>query len=300
MSFKINHTVVSKRRYSGGVVVSESSGPSSPVITGGVITDFNGFRYHTFLTSGDLSVQNGTVSTEWLLVGGGGAGNSERYWGSWNSAGGGAGGLAHYGAPVNGIPLSDGTYSIVVGAGAASSWYPSNGSNSVAYLSNTVLNSDLIAYGGGGGGDPYGWNRGGDGGSGGGAGGLAISGIGQGFNGGNGSGGSGGGAGGPGNDTGYYGSNGGVGADGYSEWGVATNTGELVNGVRYYAGGGAGLGWPEPYQGAGGHGGGSGNQRNGSGPYPGGYPGLPNTGGGGNSRGNGGSGIVIVRYAIPA
>lgn len=273
-------------------------GSAGPTVTGGIVTELNGFKYHTFLASGDLVIEGGNLeNAELLIVAGGGGGNSERYWGNWLSAGGGAGGVWNkslYPNPT--VTLSEGNCTVVVGAGAPSSWQSLLGGNSAIYTPT----ESFVAYGGSGGSDPYGWEPTKDGGSGGGNGGKALAGIAQGSNGGNGGGGSGGGASGVGHDTGYYGADGGQGTSAFSEWGLATGTGELVNGVYYYAGGGAGLGYPEPYQGRGGDGGGSGNQRNGSGPYPSGFAGLQNTGGGGNSRGAGGSGIVIIRYPIAA
>lgn len=268
-------------------------GLAGPTVTGGIVSELNGFKYHTFLASGDLVIEGGNLeNAEFLIVAGGGGGNSERVWGNWDSAGGGAGGVWNKATrPTSTFTLPEGTCTVVVGAGAPSNWQSLLGGNSGIYTAS----DSFVAYGGSGGADAWGWSGPQDGGSGGGRGGKAIVGIMQGHDGGAGCGG-GGGAGTAGQDGGPNGADGGQGTALFSEWGLATGTGELVNGVYYYAGGGAGLGYNEPYQGRGGDGGGSGWQRNGSGPYPSGFAGLQNTGGGGNSRGAGGSGIVIIRY----
>ena len=113
------------------------------------------------------------------------------------------------------------------------------------------------------------------------------------------------------NGTGSGGGNGGVGSSTYSSWGSATTTGQNVGGTYYYAGGGGGGnfssdGSPET-NGSGGSGGGGASSNslktNGTG-------GTASTGGGGGGAtdgpnptigtvgGTGGSGIVIIRYAM--
>jgi hypothetical protein len=85
--------------------------------------------------------------------------------------------------------------------------------------------------------------------------------------------------------------NGGIGTSAYSAWGIATGTGQLSGGIRYYAGGGAGQRTTglNNQNGTGGLGGGGST----------GSSGAANTGGGGSGgNGTGGSGIVIVRYAV--
>ena len=99
--------------------------------------------------------------------------------------------------------------------------------------------------------------------------------------------------------------NGGVGLATYSEWGLATSSGENVSGVVYFCGGGAGGVWTgdsNTYFNVGGYGGGgTPGDNNGE------HHATANTGGGGAGAGtaaanapggNGGSGIVIVRYTI--
>ena len=80
--------------------------------TGGnvVISPGNGYRYHTFTSSsGSFVVSNGTANIEVLLVGGGGAGGFDV------GGGGGAGGLVY--APS--MSIGPGTYPVTVGAGGA-------------------------------------------------------------------------------------------------------------------------------------------------------------------------------------
>ncbi len=95
---------------------------------------------------------------------------------------------------------------------------------------------------------------------------------------------------------------GGNGTSTYTAWGAATSTGQMVSGVFYYAGGGSGGNWGgQSGAGVGVAGFGGGGTAN--------ADASPNTGGGGggaNSNGssgfalpggNGGSGIIIIRYA---
>ena len=260
---------------------------------GGEVSVADGWVYHAFRSSGTFSVINTLgqprLEVQVLCVAGGGAGGERYYY--WSGRGGGAGGL------VQGALLFDiGDHIVGVGAGGAyTGWEPSNGTQSLVVAQNSYGSDVIAAEGGGGGADPWGVFMGGNGGSGGGGGGLGI--AGQGHDGGQGNGG-GGGYSQKGQDGGANGSDGGRGTELFSDWGLATGTGENVNGLYHYAGGGAGVGYNEPYQGRGGDGGGSGSQRNGSGPYPSGFAGLQNTGGGGNSRGAGGSGVVILRYQL--
>jgi len=247
------------------------------------------------------TVPDGVTTAEYLVVGGGGGAggwsgaNSNCYW----NGGGGAGGLI-----TGTMNVTSGTnLSLTVGGGGVAGAKNVNGSNG----SDSALGT-LIAYGGGGGGTPrsVGLN-GGSGGGGGGtdsgnnpAGGTALqptsSTGGYGNNGGNGymnvGGGEiaaagGGGAGGTGASAGYR--KGGAGGIGLQSSITGTST--------YYAGGGGGCAAMSfgPC-GAGGNGGG------GAGAYGTGTPGTDGLGGGGgagNPSARGGSGVVIIRYAIP-
>lgn len=291
--------------------------------TGGSSTDAVGFRYHVFNTSGTFQITKGSADLEYLIVAGGGGGGYQV------GGGGGAGGLLNGSATV-GV----GTYAVVIGAGGAGSTGTSthafNGSNS------SVLN--LTAIGGGyGGNHNVGYDIPTSGGSGGGGGGNSSSQridgasgtTGQGNKGGMGwassnwSGGGGGGAGGVGaTATGNaVGGNGGVGKyiTGFDLWGTSNPTqygigGASQNGGGWFAGGGGGctdglnaasLG------GAGGGGRGFGNNGQSYNSTTHGDDGAVNTGGGAGGvrdrynnstgyprSGNGGSGIVIIRYPI--
>lgn len=280
--------------------------------TGGTVVTTDGYRYHTFTSSGTFSVTKGVADIEYLVVAGGG-GSTGRYGG-----GGGAGGL------LQGTAASvSSDVTITIGGGGAAG---PNGPGSARGDSgtNTTLTGgiSLTAIGGGAGGatdsNQTGLNGGsGGGGSNGSAGGSGTSGQGNAGGAGFGSGytysyksGGGGGAGAVGANGDPNGSNGpGNGGDGrqFSDWATATSTGDS----GYYAGGGSG-GGHNPFattgvRNPGGAGGGGDSGIMGStGP---GTDGQVNTGGGGGgytttggnssgSGGAGGSGIVILRYQV--
>jgi hypothetical protein len=256
--------------------------------TGGTITYITGYVVHTFTSSGNFVTPSGR-DVEYLVVAGGGGGGFGHAGG-----GGGAGGF------VDGsVTVSTGTFPVVVGTGGAGSTVASVKGG---YGTNSSFNG-IIGLGGGGGGSRNTSNAT-NGGSGGG--GSRVSGTagsatqpsssssGYGNNGGTGAGGGsgGGGAGGVGENGGDEGtvSVGGVGK-------ISTISG---NSLYYAAGGGGGTGagvsdYAAPASGIGGRGGSlsaSGSLLNGQ----------VNTGSGGGGAGNnvaggdGGSGIVIIRY----
>ena len=270
----------------------------------------NGYKYHTFTSSGSFTVSAGTKTAEILLVGGGGGGGPSS---DSNSGGGGAGGLIYW----NSIPLTPGTYPVTIGNGGAAG--QNNGQDSVFDPGNPL---HLVALGGGyAGGGPRGASyAGADGGSGGGGSGFQSdtaggSGIqttsaplpansrtyGFGTDGGSTPGytaDGGGGAGGAGNSNPSSGTAAGPGKQisGFEGNTIGVPALQPLNG--YYAGGG---GSNHPYGTAGGAGGG--------GSWPGtnnddGNPGTANSGGGGAgsyayaSGGAGGSGICVIRYPV--
>jgi hypothetical protein len=276
------------------------------VASGGTITESGGYRYHTFTASGNFTISSGSANAEYLIVAGGGGGVDNTAIDT-GGGGGGAGGLI-YGTAT----LTAAAYTVTVGAGGSPG---SNGDNS-SFNSETAI--------GGGRGSAYNAQLPGDGGSGGGgtyiSNGVATAGSGtsgQGNDGGRGefgegagelySGGGGGGAGAAGQRGGAvtndYAGNGGDGLD-YSTWATATSTGDS----GYYAGGGGGATRDPAYAsapktaGSGGAGGGG----DGSGPNNSwvAQDGQANTGGGAGGTStsstvrSGGSGIVIIRYAI--
>jgi hypothetical protein len=269
----------------------------APKASGGNRIDNDGtYWYHTFTSTGAFVPAQG-LSCDVLVVAGGGAG------GRGAGGGGGAGGLLLHSSQSLASATS---YVCTVGAGAAE---PTSG---VEISGNNSQFASLTAsVGGGGGGD---FANGLTGGSGGGAagsgdftGGSATSG--QGSAGGNtsGSGSLNGGAGGGGKgasgsaNSGLNGGNGGAGVNTYSSWATATSTG--VSG--YYAGGGAG--GSRSYDANNGGAGGAGGGGNGGGVNQNSTAGTINTGSGGGGGTNdspnkvgraGGSGIIIVRYAM--
>jgi hypothetical protein len=298
--------------------------------TGGVVSSDGTYYYHMFPFSGTFTPTQ-SLTADYLVVAGGGGGAAQ------HSAGGGGGGYrTSLGGTA--LSLTAQAYTVTVGAGGAPSQFgtnpiTTNGNNG----SNSVFSS-ITASGGGGGGryQSVAGNAGGSGGGGGPD--SAVGGAGnaggytpvEGYAGGNGAAhNTGGGGGGGGGGAGGVGANavaGGSGGAGNGGIGVQNN----IDGNNYYwAGGGGGAtiqtgtaGAGDGGLGGGGGGGGAaggilgigggsainsginGKSSAGSTGATGGAGGA-NTGGGGggggsyeSSAGAGGSGIVIIRYAI--
>jgi len=244
----------------GTVTYTDASGlnPSNEPYRGGYVV-------HTFTSDGILTLP-ADVSADFVLVGGGGQG------GYGYGGGGGAGGML-----TGSVSLATSPYTIVVGGGGAGS------ANLGTTGGNSTFNG-LTAYGGGGGNGFGGAGASGGSGGGGGGDGSSTGGsgtAGQGNNGGggaataNGRGGGGGGAGGA-----------GVTGTGAGGAGGPAKTSSISGTTKYYAQGGCAYNAVNSPN----HGGGNTGAN-----------GTANTGGGGgayngSTRGNGGSGIVIVRY----
>jgi hypothetical protein len=276
---------------------------------GGTITESGGYKIHTFTSSGTFTANSAINGIEYLVVAGGGAGGNSS---SGSGGGGGAGGFRTNvsGATSGGgasaeasMNLPSGTYTVTVGAGG-SSVVTINGSAKSG--TNSVFHT-VTSIGGGGGGSASSQNAL-SGGSGGGAegnsGGAGSGTSGQGYAGGN-------------ADTGGWASSGGggAGAAGQAAYGGPTNDYIAGNGgvgvqssitgtATYYAGGGGGADYDSGTlsNGRGGAGGGGGGATQNS-SANGVESGSANTGGGGGGcygvdSGAGGSGIVIIRYAI--
>ena len=279
-----------------GQDVTAASPPS-----GGTITTSGDYRIHTFTSSGTFVVPSGlTLSNrESLIVAGGGGGGSD------NAGGGGAGGMIENTSET--FSSSGSPYTVTVGAGG-SGHTGSSGGDSGPYAtsgSNSSFNG-VTCIGGGLGGSGGGQSPA-SGGSGGGGTGESASPIGgsgtsgQGNAGGNhansggGGGGGKGGAGQNGNVRGTsLGGNGGAGAS-------SSITGSSVN----YAGGGGGSNENSIYTPISIGGSGVGGNSNPS-ATTGATAGTANRGGGGGgvthstpgTGGNGGSGIVVIRYQL--
>jgi len=282
------------------------------VATGGSETEIvvSGITYklHTFAASGSslfvVTDQGSLREIEYLIVGGGGGGAS------FGGGGGGGGLLTNQGSPIQ---IGEISYPIVVGSGGAGA--PADNSSSGADGSDSSAFNYVAVGGGGGGGADSAGRPGGSGGGGGQSnrvGGLAT--VGQGFDGGTG------------NNNGGY--NRGAGGGGAGQIGqppvIISKCGNGGNGLGSnitgttitYAGGGGGGGVRNAYAsqidggdgglGGGGDGGTSGTSNSSQQP---GQNGTNTLGGGGGSAayinspannpgGNGGSGIVIVRYPI--
>lgn len=281
--------------------------PPSLSITGGNTADGlapgNGYKYHTFTTSGTLSV-TGTTNIEVLVVAGGGGG------GYFQSGGGGAGGLAYNPA----VPVTTGSYPIVIGSGGP-------GANGGSATGNDTTAFSITAKGGGRGGSRSPGNQAGSpGGSGGGAASQEPSSsdtyaatqpsqpqpagtTNRGFRGGSGSG----------NSGPVYGGGGGGGAGAVGGNGNSSTNGPGGAGFQYpqftgpliglaplnpysgfFAGGGGAAGNDVPYGSGGSGGGGAGNSPSGTAGVN--FLGGGGGGGQGGSGGSGGTGIVVIRY----
>jgi len=274
---------------------------STTKATGGIVSSDGTYNYHMFPYSGTFTPTVALTNVDFLVIAGGGGGSY---------GGGGAGGLRSTVTATGGggsleskLSLSATDYTVTVGAGGAAgsagnSYQGQNGSNSVF--------STITSTGGGGSGyttPQVGGSGAGRGDTGSGA--AATSSPVQGYAGGSGTsggaatggGGGAGAVGGNGNSSGNVGGNGGNGVQ-ITAFANATQTG-ANNG--YYAGGGGG-----GYQnfsnqgGVGGLGGGGNGTRDVKA-----SAGITNTGGGGAGSyasgadfSNGGSGLVIIRYAI--
>ena len=284
--------------------INRTSAFGKPKAIGGNITYANGYWVHTFTGSGTFYAQQ-DLNVEALVVAGGGGGGGA----VGNGGGGGAGGVL----TTTGTVLKGSATPVMVGAGGAGMQ-----ALQVASLSNGYNSQFLsaIAIGGGGGGGYNGAfanaQKGANGGSGGGAWSWASQGGAKGL-----------GTPGQGNDGGLptvrpgdyaevTGGGGGAGAVGGN--GSSTTTGNGGDGIfwngAYYGGGGGGGGALEGSSGGtfglgGLGGGGRGGDRS---VQPNGSSGQANTGGGGGGNsvtsravnpqyaGNGGSGVVIIRY----
>jgi hypothetical protein len=280
--------------YLYGVAALGTTPAIAPKATGGDVVMTDGtYWYHAFTSSGTFTPQTG-LTCDYLVVAGGGGGTQ--------GGGGGAGVLTYVSSSLTALN----NYAVAIGAGGAGNVSSSGiGTSGV----DSSFNSTTSSGGTGGRGVVAATNpaRGGDSGANtGGAGGA--NGPSQG---------SGGGAGTAGNGTaGTYvsssgnnvGGAGGVGTNTYSSWASATSTG--VSGY-YASGGGGGGGYStgvnstagSASSGGGGAGGAGGISTAGNG-----TAGTVNTGGGGGGGGTGGvtdgdggtggSGIVIIRYAV--
>jgi hypothetical protein len=276
-----------------------AAGNSSAKASGGNIVTTDGtYWYHTFTSSGAFT-PNEALSVDYLVVAGGGGGGTGD--GDTAQGGGGAGG---YRTSIGGSQLSlvANTYPVIVGAGGVTL---SNGTDSVfgsitstgggrgAAFKNTTIGGYAASVGGSGGGGSLNFPTGA-------AGNTPSTSPSQGNNGGNQavdirSGGGGGGASAVGQNNPSIGTGGAGGA----------GSANSISGTSVtYAGGGGGGG--QSTGGAGGAGGGgAGASSNGNG-----INGTARTGGGGGGQansssspnaffgGSGGSGIVIIRYAV--
>ena len=270
---------------------------------GGIITTYTGFRVHTFLSSGTFTLGS-TVAVDYLVVAGGGGG------GKLDGGGGGAGGLL----TAASFSMGAGSYAITVGGGGGGSNSPS-ARGTIGQLSSIAGSgiTTITSTGGGGGGTHTAGAEeiGGVGGSGGGTahnndsdpgGGRTaspvqgnIGGIGHAGGGTANAGGGGGGAGEAGNTDGNA-----QGGDGLA------NSYRTGSPVTYAGGGGGGRDSGQATGGVSGDGGGGHGSNNNAGAN--GTAGTANTGGGGGGGGYnsgtggngfaGGSGIVVIRYAI--
>jgi hypothetical protein len=275
-----------------GVAAVGVTPTKAPKATGGIVYTDSNYYYHLFNATGAF-VPTISLTADVLVIAGGGGGGMRN-----NGGGGGAGGVLAFASQS----LTTTSYTVTVGAGGSSN---AGGTNSqFAALTASV--------GGGAGGSQSGNASGGTGGSGGGAGWTGSAGSatsGQGNAGGtsnngtylaNGGGGGKGSVGGNGNATTGLGGAGGDGVNTVTNWGalaaVFTATNYGVSG--FIAGGGGGSSSNPATQGAAGSGGGTAGSSSTASSNA-----TANTGSGAGgvsttsvTAGNGGSGLVIVRY----
>ena len=294
-------------------IIAFDSGLAYTVASGGTLIETgDGYRTHVFTTSGNLVISSvGTTynTIDYMIVAGGGGGAIGGGSNWCGGGGGGAGGLIY----SNNIIAVAATMPVIVGAGASTTPgvnYPGNNG------SPSVFNSNTAVGGGGGGGQQSGLGAS-NGGSGGGemygTAGFGSATIGQGNPGGS-------------YHNYYVRNSGGGGGAGLRGGDGPSNPGTTNGGIgrvtmslpasygtpgpapgRYFAGGGGGgmQGPSAPGQTTTGHAGGEGGGGKGFN-YSVAGSGTTNTGGGGGGggsenntiyvAGNGGSGIVIIRY----
>jgi hypothetical protein len=304
-------------------ILNDDGTPSSNVIsktvyaapTGGTINTYTEsgsvYRSHTFTSSGTWTTTYDLVVDQLLVAGGGGGAAGG---GSNNEAGGGGGAGGMVVDTDRTFGAGSSPYTVTVGAGGAGRAGGTTGeTGGTGNNSDISSNSVTAAQGGGGAGQQN--VDGVSGGSGGGAGGIDAgessqsggSGTsGQGFAGGNSTQGSGDmGAGGGGKSAVGYTTNTGTGGGGQGGAGAANTFKDGT--TDYYAGGGGGgsnTDGTANSDGSGNVGGIGGGGRGNTGTSGSGTDGTANTGGGGGggyggastTAGNGGSGIVIIRY----
>jgi hypothetical protein len=273
-----------------GIAAFGTTPAIAPKASGGNVIDFDGTNWiHTFLTSGTFTPQVG-LTCDVLVIAGGGSGGSGNYY----AGGGGAGGYR----TSSGFAVTGGTpIAVTVGAGGAA---PASGQTKG---SNSIFSTITSTGGGGGGVSAISGQAGGSGGGAPGSGGGPLYSVGtgneggyspvEGRNGGQGFSASGTGAGGGGGGSSAVGATGTSNVGGNGGAGTASSiTGTSVT----RAGGGGGSVFSGTI-GTGQAGGGNGGANSG------GTNATVNTGSGGggtgdnvNRGGNGGSGIVIIRY----
>lgn len=266
---------------------------SAPRATGGTITLSGGFWYHTFTGSGTFTPTQSLTADILVVAGGAGGGGTSDVSGG---AGGGAGGYAAYGSQA----LVAQNYTVTVGAGGSGGVSDGNnrGDRGGAGTNSSFGVLTAAVGGGGGGGSGSSMGTGGNGGSGGG--GMGPGGTGTAGQGNSGGTGFGGGTNGGGGGASAAGANGGSGSGGGGGNGTT-----WLNGSAYAGGGGSGQRSSGTTRAQGGTGGGGAGGWGTTPPNA----GTANTGGGGGGGGAwdnsasrsgaaGGSGVVIVRYAV--
>ena len=276
-------------------------------VASSTVTTDGGYKYHTFTSSGTFTPTQSITADVFVLGAGGAAGGAR-------AGGGGAGGIAYFA----GQSLTAINYTCAIGSGGGGT-----AGFTVGGTGNNSQFGSLTVGSGGGGGSSYGSNvNGNPGGCGGGGGGTnshtnlggasnqSSSGTtaSYGNRGGNAifalPGAGGGGTGAQGADLGSSttGSAGGNGTSAFSSWLAATGYGQLSSSLYYIGGGGGGAG-----ANGGGGSGGLGGGRDGTNASSGSAPNAAqNTGSGGgailetdvSNTGNGGSGLIIIRYAV--
>jgi hypothetical protein len=280
-----------------GLAASGTTPVSAPKASGGNITTDGTYWIHTFNSTGTFTPATALTCDYLVVAGGGGAGCGLGYG---SGGGGGAGGFR----TGTGLSVTAQSYTVTIGGGGAS-----GGTNTATpgTSGGTSTFSTISSTGGGGGGPRMSGDSLGDGAAGGSGGGAATVGVGgagnagsyspvEGY------------AGGTWAAVGSHGAGGGgaaqAGSPETSSAGGAGGSGTANSysgsSVTYAGGGGGGASGSGTTGGAGGSGGGG---RGANGASDNGVAGTANTGGGGGgarvgTAAAGGSGIVIIRYAV--
>ena len=123
---------------------------SRATAAGGAETEYSGYKSHRFLLANDgenFVVSGGSMTVDYLIVGGGGSGSGGNVHPNGDGAGGGGGGALR---TATGVSLGSGSYAVEVGAGGAA--ITESNDEGITGLASSF--NSISSDGGGGGGEP--------------------------------------------------------------------------------------------------------------------------------------------------